>query len=335
MKFDEGIQRAKTLLANLVHEIEGTSSETAGRGQESSSDKVISFAVNEPKTIPTGIRNAPSNVQVRYKQRQRQFSKPLIAGGVAILLVGALAAATFMFRTNLFASPPLPSPTLILPTPTIIPTDIPEPTSPPAAASPLRSFTENFVTSDGWKTNWTPQLRHGNSAKEKDFKYETGDGGLKIELNQQYIWSYFLYDPSATFSSVEMEVVVADLRSTETFGLVCQFSDQGWYEFDINGGGEYFIRYVDSMNSNQDEDGFLIAYGSIRSFKYSTEKISENNIRVKCDGSTLSLSVNDLALKQDYPSRRKLDEGQVGFTLRSYQNYPVDVLVKSVTVKEP
>jgi hypothetical protein len=89
------------------------------------------------------------------------------------------------------------------------------------------------------------------------------------------------------------------------------------------------------MNSDQDEDGFLIAYGSIRNFKYSTEKTSENNIRAKCDGSRLTLSVNAVPLKQDFPSRQKLDQGQIGFTLRSYENYPVGVVVKSITVQEP
>jgi hypothetical protein len=168
-----------------------------------------------------------------------------------------------------------------------------------------------------------------------NFKYEIADGNLLLDLTYKDVWGYFLYDPSTVYDNVEVEVIVTGLRSTTTLALICQFSDQGWYEFDINGGGEYFVRYVDQMESDRDEDKFLIMYGFIPGFKDSYATIRENTIRAGCDQNNLSLIVNDTELIRHRPGKFDLGLGRIGLAVRTFENYPIHVTVKSITVTEP
>jgi hypothetical protein len=132
-----------------------------------------------------------------------------------------------------------------------------------------------------------------------------------------------------------MEVLVEDLNSIDTFGLICLYSNQGWYEFDVNGGGVYAIRFAQSMDTPVDEERYVIKTGAIEGFRYSTVTSSENSIRVRCNGNKLSLSVNNTRLLNEYPARYSLEKGRIGIAIRSYENHPVHVILKSITIKEP
>jgi hypothetical protein len=47
------------------------------------------------------------------------------------------------------------------------------------------------------------------------------------------------------------------------------------------------------------------------------------------------LSVNGTEVIKDYKSRLALEQGRIGLSARSYENYPVQVVVRSLTVREP
>jgi hypothetical protein len=170
-----------------------------------------------------------------------------------------------------------------------------------------------------------------------NFRSAIADGNIVFNLNHKFIWTYFLYNPAVIYSNVEIEVVVEDLQHPETFALVCQYSDKGWYEFDINGGGEYYLRYVDNMDSDVDTEGNIIKQGFIPSINYSPpDEPRENQVRVNCNGNNLSLSVNDTTILNKYPSEQfVLEQGQIGIAARSDENYPVRFVLKSLNVREP
>jgi hypothetical protein len=197
-----------------------------------------------------------------------------------------------------------------------------------------RNFIEEFGDDNQWDTAWVLQFRHGNQNKQNSFKYQISDGDLIFDLTDEYVWGYFIYEPAFIYSIVEIEVVAVDLKSTDTLGLICQFSDQGWYEFDINGGGKYSVRFVDNMDSKFDEERYEIKAGAIPGFKYSTVEPHENIIRASCNKNQLSLSVNDTGILNGYPSRFVLEQGQVGIAVRSGENYPVHVVLRSISVKD-
>jgi hypothetical protein len=246
-----------------------------------------------------------------------------------------LFIAAVVFREDLFTPSPSASPVpTAAPTQTLFSTETPEPThipfTPTTAIS--SSFAEEFDSDDLWETGWSAHLRNGDPRKEENFKYAISNGNLVVDLTYRFIWVYFLYDPSIVYNHVEMEVVVDGLRSIDTLGLVCQFSDAGWYEFDIDGGGEYFVRFVDSMKANHDEARYLIDNGYVRGFHYASGMITENTIRAGCSRNHLSLSINGRELMGDFPTRFVLEQGQIGIAVRSYENYPVQVVVKSIRV---
>jgi hypothetical protein len=341
--FNEGIKSAKELLSNLVNENDTSTSETTNTIGETIAATEATGILNEPKTVPA----KKSPVQQRFQpgakgiSRVTQYMKRtsmLLPVGVSLGVVGTLIVASVLLKPLIFSPSSTSSPTsTTAPTQTINPTDTLEPTVFPATQPPARlmSFVEEFDAENRWAQDWALQFRHGNPRKQNSFKHEISDGELIFDLTYEYVWGYFLYDPAIIYNKVEMEVVVVDLNSTDTFGLICQFSDQGWYEFDINGGGKYFVRFVDNMEANRDEERYVIKTGAIPAFKYSTIESHENTIRASCNGNKLSLSVNDTEYLNGYPSRVALEQGQIGIAVRSYDKYPIHVSVKSIKVTEP
>jgi hypothetical protein len=333
--FDEGIASAKQLLSKLADEARKSPPKVVEPAYETSARKKSTRVANEPKTKPTPKRVEPSQNQFAAKRKGRaspRLRTAIIGIGVIGILI-LIFAASNPEQTPIVSSPithtpaptqtAIPTETTIPPTMTIMPTEVP------------RSFMENFHSNEQFTTDWTHALRHGNAKKESNFKFEIRDESLVVDLNSEYIWAYFFHQPSVDYSNVQLEAIVSELNSEDTFGLICQFSNQGWYEFDVNGGGKYEVRYVSSTASTRDEDQYRIDYGAIDGFKYSLVTPSENTIRVICNGNLLSLFVNDKELMKDFPSRFKLQQGEIGFAVRSNDLYPVHVVMKSITVTEP
>jgi hypothetical protein len=332
--FHEGINSAKELLSKLVDEAK----ESVPAIAESTREVPV---IKEPRTVPTPKRSVSRHIQSALTARGRGGTR-FVAGGIGIGILVVLIAAALFLRPVLFAPPeeptasPIPQPTRTH-TPIRTPILTAEPTT-TAVQLPTeipRSFTEDFDSNVNWDSEWALQLRNGNARKQNSFKYNIVDGDLIFDLSYEFVWGYFLYNPSVTYDNVEMEVVVADLRSTDTFGLICQFGSQGWYEFDIDEGGMYHVRYVDSMNSSHDEDAHLIDYGSIPGFKDSYITTRENTIRAGCNNNQLTLYVNNEVLMKNVRTKYELESGQIGIAVRSHHNYPIHVVVRSITVGEP
>jgi hypothetical protein len=333
LSFSEGVETAKKLLSHLVAEINASRQNAANVAGVSAEQKHFTLARNEPKTTPTRKEFVPSNLQPRPGGRGKTFLKRIAIGG-SIFLIAGIILAFFALKPSFLAAPPAP-------TSTSVPTENPpasQDSIPTIAADipvvkvPL-AITENFDSKAQWDKDWTLQLRHGNAKKLKGFAYEIASGEMAVKVSYEFVWAYFLYQP-ATSDSIEMQAVVADLNSVDTFGLVCQFGSQGWYEFDINGGGTFAVRYVDSMESSQDAAGYQIDYGSIPSFKDSFVTVRENSIRAICDGSHLSLFVNDQLVMDKVSEQFVLGEGQFGIAIRSYNQYPSRFAVKSISIRE-
>lgn len=330
--FNEGIKSAKELLSKLVNEVTANAP-----GIAKSTSEVR--AENEPETIPAKNRSVSHQFQPVPSDQGRAISR-FVIGGIGIGIIAILIVAAFVLRPLLSVPPeepiasfiaqptltPIPPPTLTAEpsiTPVPLPTEVP------------RSFTEDFNTDFNWGIDWAPQLRNGNTRKQNSFEYEIVDGDLVVDLSFEFVWGYFLYNPSVTYGNVEMEVVIADLRSTGTFGLICQFGSQGWYEFDIDGGGMFRVRYVDSMNSSRDKEADIVDYGYIPGFKDSYMTTRENTIRAGCNNNQLTLFVNNEELMKNVRAKYDLEPGQIGIAVRSHQNYPIHVIVRSISIREP
>jgi len=337
--FDEGLTSAKELLSKLENEVEKTTATAENPDGEKTLQTLSPTGTNEPKTVPS--HNTTARHQAPYNPvRKGKRTKTLVRMGVGIIILGLLLVVGFTIKPLLFVSTSAPTqpPIIIYPTQTSLPTSTLEPTVVSFTQTPtrLRYFTEEFDQSKNWDSDWALQFRHGNSIKQNSFDYWVSDGELRFNLNDEYVWDYFFYNPDFIYNNVELEIRVANLISTDTLGLICQYSELGWYEIDINGGGEYYVRFVDNLDSRIDEPRYELKFGSIPGFKYSTTKTQENTLRIICDGNSLSLNINERDIFTNYSSSMYfLEQGQIGIAVRSYENYPVNFAVKSITVREP
>lgn len=333
MNFDEGFKTAKDLLSSLISQIPESSQKPLQPAAEVSGPKHFTLSRNEPKTSPTRREFVASNLQPLSNRRSGIPWWRIAIGGGSFLIIGIILTGLIL-QPSLFFPPPAPTSTDV-PAESLTATSVPTPTiSPilPVVDVPL-SFTEDFESRTGWDADWALQLRHGNTKKYQGFHYAIADGDMAVDISYPFVWAYFLYQP-ATSGNIELEAVVADLNSVDTFGLVCQFGDQGWYEFDIHGGGNFTVRYVDSMESNQDSDEFRIGYGIIPNFKDSFVTVRENSVRAICNGNHLSLFVNDQPVMDKFSNKFVLEQGRFGVSIRSYEKYPSRFTLKSITVRE-
>lgn len=118
--------------------------------------------------------------------------------------------------------------------------------------------------------------------------------------------------------------------NTNFVGLVCRYSDQGWYEVDVLSSGVYYFYYVDQKYKyTQIWNGGsqLVKTGS-----------ATNDYTLICSGNTLTLGINGTevkSLKLSGGSYPVLTDGQVGLTVSSTDSTPVIVEFDEFVISVP
>lgn len=236
--------------------------------------------------------------------------------------------------------PPTDVPPTDVPLPTARPTDAPlptalpteEPTQPPlpteslpAEAEPPVYYIEEF---DGDLSNYSYFVFSGVDGGSE---MVASDGeSLAFTLETLDTWVYFTYDPWIYEDvRIGMEVTNRGVNS-QRVSLVCNMTDDGWFEFNIGGDGLYEIYVYDAW----DDAFYLIGNGgstAIQLGKKTNEYIAE------CIGDTLSLYVNgeyikSFAVPGDY---QWMTEGLVGFAVSSFDVTPVRLNVNWFGIEGP
>ncbi len=184
-------------------------------------------------------------------------------------------------------------------------------------------YTEEF---DGNIDNYTWFMMNGD---ENLMDLYTDNGRLVFDLQGTYQYVYVLYD-SYTYSSVAVDLVAENRgKNTNNVSLVCNYSDRdGWYEFNISNGGLYDIL----VYSEIDGDYFGLQSGG------STHVVTGravNEYTAVCDGNYLALYINGYLEKEVVDNKYNLREGQVGFSVSSFDVTPILVEVDSFTIAQP
>ncbi len=218
---------------------------------------------------------------------------------------------------------PLPPPTAA-PTATQPPTDVPEPTEEPLADAPAY-YIEEF---EGSISNYSYFLQNGVDGGEEMLYVD--NGSLVFDLNTQDTWVYVTYDPWL-YEDVRIGLNAANRgNNSQNISLICRYSTDGWFEFNIGGDGLYSILVFDGLNDRYE----LIFNGGstlINLGRDTNEYIGE------CIGNTLALYINgELAREVIIPSDfRFMDEGQVGFSVSSFDSLPILVLIDWFGIEAP
>jgi WD40 repeat protein len=242
---------------------------------------------------------------------------------------------TLFGQTSVNNAAPTPSPA-VQTTPT--PADQPAPLEPtltptpaPAVAAPSTGqsfYTQNF---DGNLDSWTSFMGTGI---ESQVSTSTQNGSLDVQLSpyEDKIARYYLVNNAFTYSNVKVEVVTTNYGSNSNgVVLVCQYSDSGWYEFSVSNAGLYSINAYDPNVAAQQGYTQLASGGSAAIKPGKTT----NTYTAVCNGSELTLLVNDTLVKTVTDTKFNFAEGEIGIGVSSPDLLPVDVSIESVTVSAP
>lgn len=258
-----------------------------------------------------------------------------------MILIGMSLACNFSF--SLSDPTPTPSPTQAPPTDTPIP---PPPTLPPpptiaptAIGAPITQATEvqspqgSVLNPDASSSgdiyysetmenldNWSHFLLKGDEA---DVNFEVFDNRWRSEINAQDTWLYYMFE-GGNFSDIQIDLQVENRASNTNFvGIICRYSENGWYETNILNTGEYFVYY--STGENGGNQLSTMHKGASRSI-LTGKKV--NNYTVICQSDQLSIFINGteaVSIPLRTGEYRYLPEGQVGLSVSTTSVIPVVV----------
>jgi hypothetical protein len=226
---------------------------------------------------------------------------------------------------------PTPSASLF-PTQTALPTlvrftDTPAPTSTLEPTPTLfpQFFTDEF---DALNAGWVI-LQAGNDSVP-NIKNE--NSRLILEMDSQYTWVYALYG-AQDYTSVRVDTrFVNNALSPASIGLICNYSEtQGWFEYNVTTDGTYNLLYGKWL-SNGVADYLPILDGSSNAIQQSGV---EQQLGLICNGTTLTLLIDENILRSVDVSRFEMTTGKVGLAASSYENTPVIAAFDWVKVSTP
>lgn len=205
---------------------------------------------------------------------------------------------------------PVPVATEEVVVPTSLPTLAPEPTVPAVVEPPDLPilFSDNFSQDDGtWNVGVWPDDAGEDSITD-------GEYHMTVNNSTYLIWSRtFDFDTPNVLITVDSRLAAGPEENGQ--GFVCRYTDANnfYYLFIGNDGWFSIDKYVDDQYENIVSD--WAPDGVI-------DPVS-NHLQAECNGSTLSLTVNDtlLASAQD----DSLTEGYVGLFTRSYETGNISI----------
>jgi len=215
--------------------------------------------------------------------------------------------------------------------PVVMPTTTTKPmptitTAPPTEEvvdKPPAYFTEEF---DGDLSSWTYFVVHGDENK-MDLYPE--DGYLVFDINDQDLYVYVLYD-EYTYSNVRIDMLAENRgMNTNEISLICNYTERyGWYEFSIGNDGLYTI-----WAYSETDGGYDIVYNG-GSTHVNTGR-DKNTYSAICNGNQLSMYVNGHLEREVVDNKYNLPEGQVGFSVSSFNVLPIEVWVDYFSIDYP
>src|ERR1700752_2221411 len=218
-----------------------------------------------------------------------------------------------------------PPPTAVSPTEAAPEPTVPAPTEPPVQQS-QQFFTEEFDQDPG--SDWVTNILGPGADTHKDSVETSFDNGrFRIELQEKDL--YFYYD----FTGFTYENVRVDLRAdnrgvnTNNVSLTCRSSADGWYEWSVGSGGDWYLYAVtDKYN--------LLTNGGTNFLKQGKEV---NEYTLICKDKAISMFINGQEIKQSPVTDNNygLREGSVGFNISSLSIVPVIVEVEWFKISEP
>jgi hypothetical protein len=297
---------------------------------------LLSNTTQLPTAAEAEKSSSPVKVPVPKPGGQQLFSKPVLFGGGALLLIAIVIGIIVMSGNKSTAAIPTATESPALPTKTSEPvvvvvtsTSPPTPTTPPDVPTPEPQpfYTEEF---NGDLSNWSSYVTSGD---ENRMNVYTDDSKMIFELNDPNsdLFAYYVLD-AFTYTDVKMETVANNRGVNDNnVSLICRYTNRGWYEFNIANNGLYWIFAYDSVGTISQGYNQLFAGGStaIKSGQ------GTNTYSATCNGNKLTLSINGEVVRTITENQFRFGEGKIGLSVSSFQVLPVNVQFESLKISEP
>jgi hypothetical protein len=268
----------------------------------------------------------------------RNTFKPFLFIAVMLMVV-SLACSVDLTGTK---TPEPPQP-IIQPTQQQPPIQLPTQQQiqpPPQEASPIPPSIPPQTTSQFFKedftsdvlANWTNFVSIGDTKSDSNkAKVSVENGKLVFDLTDNYLYSYLIYDKN-TYGDVRVEVS-ADNRgkNNNNVSLICRYTDDGWYEFNIANNGLFNILAYDAKGRVHKGYNALVTDGS-NAIKMGMET---NVYVIECKGNTLKLFINGEESASFNDKKYGFSDGKVGISVSSFNVYPIIVEVDYFDIQQP
>ncbi|MCC6300452.1 MAG: trypsin-like peptidase domain-containing protein [Anaerolineales bacterium] len=186
-------------------------------------------------------------------------------------------------------------------------------------------FTQNFPD-DVDLSNYSYFEYSGN---ETGFSTYVENNAFVFDITGANLYVYITYD-AYTYADIILEAVATNRgKNNNNVSLICRYdADNGtWYEFNIANNGLYWIYAHDGSSGYRE-----IYSGGSNAIKQGKDT---NKYTVGCLGDTLALYINDVEARTVTDTKYKFREGQVGFSVSSFDVTPILVEFSSFSVIEP
>lgn len=188
---------------------------------------------------------------------------------------------------------------------------------------PPAFFVEEFETE--FLENWSWFITNGD---ENEFGLYTENGRLVFDLTGSNLFTYVAYDPWL-YQSVRVDAIAENRgRNSNNVGLICHLSEEGWYEFSISNGGEWWIWAFDETTDQYS----MLANGGSTAVRMGKDT---NQYSIVCDGNTLSLAINGQQTHTMTDTNFAFREGQVGIGVSSFDVLPIVLEFDWISISQP
>ncbi len=289
----------------------------------------------------------------RRRRSRNEFMKPSHFLGIAlnaVVLIAVLGyvSTRFELQSQPNALPPTQAPEATATEPLdateepVVPstpsnsateTALPQATASEPAESPTPTpnpfYVEEFNTD---MTTWSNFMTSGDSRMVIPPVIDRGVLPLQLLQVDDKVGQFYLINDAFSYSDVKVEAVVTNRgNNSNGVGLICRYSNVGWYEAQISNSQTFSIYIVDSIG--------LVSQGYNQVATGTSKAIhsgpSTNVYTLVCKGHTISLFVNNELVGEYQDSSYGLTDGKIGLSIWSPQTLPVIVDVETLTVSAP
>ena len=152
---------------------------------------------------------------------------------------------------------------------------------------------------------------------------------LRMDILSPHTWYYAIHNPHE-YKNVSISAKFTGAPSG-SIGLICNYSESGWYEFDLASDGTYSLLFGRSLGEG------IAQYTSIATDSTNYLQAGDLNyeIGLTCRENTLLLYINGTLLRNKDVSNYGLTEGKIGINASSFEETPMNATFDWVKVSEP